>query len=211
MWNIVHNNNKDLVLVGRTANHLYLQNELNPIIPTKVYSIEYIKQQSQEWIKNHQFFCGVATVTWKHYISKELNNLGCDLCSIVHESNVVRDDWVKIGKSVYIEYQNCFYGPGEIKDYCSITSQVQVGHEVYFGFGCHIAGQTFFNYSNIGNFSVVGVASKICGKAGKMINIPNKTNIMLGSVITRSLPANGTYLNRELKYTDNSFEKDILK
>lgn len=211
MWKVIHDNHKDLILVGRTANHLYLQNELNHILPTKVYSIEYIKSQSQEWIDNHQFFCGVATVTWKHYISKELHNLGCDLCSIVHESNVVREDWFKIGKSVYIEYQNCFYGPGEVKDFCSITSQVQVGHEVYFGFGCHIAGQTFFNYTNVGKFSVVGVASKICGKANNIIDIPPKTNIMLDSNITRSLLQPGTYLHKELKYSENSFQKDILK
>lgn len=213
-YNIVHDLGRPLCFVGHSTLNKSIYFELSKTRESILITIEELDGKDQSWYDTYQFIVSTSDVAFKETIVQQLNNYNVHFFSIVHNSNVFFDSTV-IGHGTFISAHNATMPT----DHVVIGNHVVIGTHCLFGHECviddfaHISSYGYLGCCHIHRGSIIGLRTSIIASVqhtGKVIHIPEYTNIMVDSRITESLTEPGTYAGNRRVNAFTSREVRIL-
>jgi carbonic anhydrase/acetyltransferase-like protein (isoleucine patch superfamily) len=211
-YEILYDNGRPLIAIGLGS----LSSTVFSILPksrTQQLSVEDVLDRGQSWFDQHQFIVCTSDVVLKQKVVSHLKDKNAQFFSLVGtQNNIPRD--TKIGTGTFI---NCFNdmssGPIEIGSHCIITCFNHFGHGTYINDYCHVSSYCFISQCKIGTGCVIGVKTNLVGgwdSISQPIALAPYTNVMMNSVITKSIEQAGTYYSNRKTSSETSLEKRIL-
>lgn len=101
MFDILHNNNNPICLIGNTVDHRIILSALGN--KCQIVSLEHCQTQSQSWFDDHQFFCTAGSTQFSmqsiQTLQEKFSNI--NWVSMVHQSS---DVMITVGKNCWISY-----------------------------------------------------------------------------------------------------------
>ena len=207
---ILHDLGRPLCFVGDT----YYNNTLRDYFQKNnrvcvQFRVEDIENFPQDWFDQYQFMCSVSTIEFKYFVVDRLAHRKVDYFSVVGDYNVLLGD-VTIGKNTFINCFNFFQPDVVVGDHCTITTHTAISHHANINSFSHVSAYCMVNHAVLEQGCCVGLRSSILGKPDQLTVIPAYTNVMAGSVITRSLPIAGTYYNKRKMSDLTSLTYELL-
>lgn len=146
---------------------------------------------------DYQYMVGFSLdMNLRKIICDEIDNLGLDCVSYIHDSSLVFDT-CKIGKGVFVGSYSSLGYHSSIEDYCWIECYCLITHHVTIGRGCIIHG-----YSAIAGRTTIGSGCtfEFKSSATNNINIVDDVTIGAFSNVTKSITKPGRYVGSIARY-----------
>ena len=202
-YTIYHNHNLRICIIGNTSLSRRVRGYLEPDHEVDTISVEDLLTQSSDWISQRQFLFLTGNIKFKIHTLNLLEHLNLNWFSLVSDGNHIHPN-TKIGKNVFIgSYNDLCSNNISIGDHCIISWFCQIGQNVTIDDYCHISGYSFLNCCILNPGCVLGLRCTILSP-DIIINIPSRTNFLIGSVVTKSISESGTYLGHRRVSKENS-------
>jgi len=206
---LLHDLGRPLCFVGDTYYNQLLFDQFKKIRLCVQFRIEDIESHDQAWFDQYQFMCSVSNVQFKHMVADRLAHRNIEYFSVVGDYNVFSGSQT-IGKNTFINCFNFFQPNVIIGDHCTITTHTAISHHANINSFSHISAYCMINHAVLEQGCCIGVRSTVLGKPDQLTVIPPHTNVMAGSVITKSLPMSGTYYNKRKVSDQTSLTHKLL-
>lgn len=146
---------------------------------------------------DYQYMVGFSLdMNLRKIICDEIDNLGLDCVSYIHDSSLVFDT-CKIGKGIFVGSYSSLGYHSSIEDYCWIECYCLITHHVNIGRGCIIhGGSSIAGRTKIGSSCTFGFKSSAINN----INIADDVTIGAFSNVTKSITKPGRYVGSIARY-----------
>jgi UDP-3-O-[3-hydroxymyristoyl] glucosamine N-acyltransferase len=205
---VLHDQGKQLCFVGLgSMNTQIAQDFMNSV----TISIEELDHKDKSWFDHKQFIVITADVALKKNAVKKIDNYGGSYFSLVHKQSDISDKaHIGVGTFINLYIQTIPNEPAYIGDHCVIGSHCVIAHRVKIHDFCHISPQCYINNCEVFEGSVIGVQAKVVGQVNEKISIAAYSNIMMNSMITKTISTPATYYNNRLVNRGTSLDHRIL-
>lgn len=177
---------------------------------SQIISLEDFEALSSRVTNYREYAAFGSDVSLKEKIVNSVKSRGGNFISVVGSTNIVAKDCV-IGSNVFINSHNDLSSTGiVIGDNSIISSFCQISYDTKIGPGCTISAYTYTNSVELGKGTIVGLRSSFLGDQNNKIIVPEYTNILTGSVITKSISDPGSYLGNRRINSQTSRDSRIL-
>ena len=203
-FSVLYNNNKPKCLIG-TGNFADGIKEI--LKDSEQHSIEYVLQQSHEWVNERQFLVGISSVKLKQKIVNYLDRYRASYFSLIGHNNNFHSQ-CNIGRGTFVNYCNEMLGCPQIGDHCIVTAYCQIAHNTVIKDFCHISAYSYINNVTLGTGSVLGLRSSI-GNRDNIVTA-DYCNFIINSVVTKSVTQSGTYFGNRKLSDESTLDNQIL-
>jgi UDP-3-O-[3-hydroxymyristoyl] glucosamine N-acyltransferase len=207
---ILYDNGKRLCLIGNTEMSRRIQSWLEAEgRKVDLILLEDLIAKSVDWINQRQYMLVTSDIQFRLAAVDALKNYDLNWFSAIGVNNVTHAD-LEIGRSVFIGSYNYFSSPGTvIADYTHISSHCMIGEQVRIEKYSHVSAYVFLNHCTLGQGCIIGLRSTVVNQVG-VLQIPDWTNLMTGSVVSKPIETSGTYYGNKLVSTEDSRTNRIL-
>jgi acetyltransferase-like isoleucine patch superfamily enzyme len=207
---ILHDNGKRLCLIGNTEMSRRIRSWLEAEgHKVDLILLEELLAKSTEWINQRQYMLVTSDIQFRLAAVTALKNHDLNWFSAMGVNNITHAD-LEIGRSVFIGNYNIFSSPGiVIDDHAHISSHCMIGDQARIGKYSHVSGYVFLNHCTLGQGCIVGLRSTVVNQTG-VLQIPDWTNLMAGSVVSKPIEISGTYYGNKLVSKEDSKTNRIL-
>ena len=207
---ILHDNGKRLCLIGNTEMSRRIQSWLKAENrQVDLILLEDLLSKPVSWIDQQQYMLVTSDIQFRLKAIDALKNHDLNWFSAIGVNNVTHND-LQIGRSVFIGSYNYFSSPGiVIADHTHISSHCMIGEQVKIEKYSHISAYVFLNHCTLGQGCIVGLRSTVVNQVG-VLEIPDWTNLMAGSIVSRPIETSGTYYGNKLVSDNDSRTNRIL-
>lgn len=203
MYNVLHDNGKILCLIGNTEMSRRAKGLLSHTHKVELVRLEDMLQHSPTWFSQRQFLLVTSDINFRLATMSSLGNLSLDWFSVVGQNNILHPD-ISIGQGVFIGSFNDLSAENiTIDDHSQVSCYCQFGENVKVGKYGHISGYTYINNCILGTGCVVGLRSTLVNQ-GSTVEIPEYTNFLANSMVTKPIAQSGTYYgNKRINSSDS--------
>ena len=207
-FKLMHDQGRPLCFVGFGTLSSLIQHDFPR---SASISLEDLVQQPNSYFDNNQFIVITSDVAFKQKAVAEVSSRGGVFFSLVHENNRICPS-LESGRGCFLDCYNQSLPHDDVKigDHCFVSSFIMLGHRVRINDFCHISAHCFLSWCELGQGTVVGVASKIVGDKKQNVQIADYCNIIMGSTVTKSISTRGTYYDNRRSLPTGSLEHRIL-
>lgn len=207
---VAHDQGKQLCFVGVGGMSRKISEDFAPyhaiLIP-----VENLHDKDKAWFSDKQFIVITSDVALQKRAVEVIDSQQGTYFSLIHKSTEISQQ-TRIGVGTYVNvYASTL--PNEhafIGNHCTIGSYVCLANQVVIHDFCHISPQCYINQCELYEGVVVGVQTKIAGQVNQKISIAPYSNIMMNSMITKSISRPATYFNNRYVNQHTSLDHRIL-
>ena len=206
-YNILYDNGKTICFVGETYANQIIHNAFKDHRRCELIRSEALDGKTQDWYNDRQFFCTSSTLPFKEKVIATLDQFNVNYVSFVEKSTIVSDN-VTIGYNTCIQsYCNLFDGVS-VGNHCHLVTYITLAHETIVENFCYICPYSYICFTTLGKGAVVGLRSSFVPVPPERFIIPEYTNFLMNSVVTKPVTATGTYYgNRRMSREDSLTNK----
>lgn len=209
MYQVLHDNGKILCLIGNTEMSRRAKGLLSHTHEVELVRLEDTLNNSPTWFNQRQFLLVTSDINFRLATMNALEPRHLDWFSVVGQNNILHPK-IKIGHGVFIGSFNDLSAENiTIGDHSQISCYCQFGENVNIGQYGHVSGYTYINNCILGTGCIVGLRSTLVNQ-GTVINIPEYTNFLANSMVTKPILDSGTYYGNKKIDTRDSRTHRIL-
>ncbi len=208
-YNILYDNGKTICFVGDTYPNHVIFNSLKDQRPCELIRYEGLAGKTQEWYDERQFFCTSSTLPFKQKIIATLNQFNVSYVSFIEKSTVVSSN-VSIGYNTCIQSHCSLYDGVSIGNHCHLVTYITVVHESIIENFCYICPYAYICFTTLGEGVVVGLRSSFVPVPPERFVIPEYTNFLMNSSITKPVTVTGTYYGNRRTSDETSLTYKIF-
>lgn len=209
-FRVVHDQGRQLCFVGLGVMSRRIAEEFQSHNAITV-SLEDLNSKNSEWFASKQFIVITSDVAFKKNVTAQIDRNNGHYFSLVHKDSEISDQThIGVGTFVYVYTQTLPNENAFIGNHCFISSHCVIAHDVKIHDFCHLSPQCYINLCDIQEGVVVGVQAKIAGQFNHRISIAPYSNIMMNSMVTKTLEKSATYYNNRLVNRGTSLDHRIL-
>ena len=147
---------------------------------------------------DYQYFVGFSLdMPMRKVICEEVDRLELDCITYIHDSCIIFDDTVKIGKGVAILSSTTVCYHTEIKNHCWIEPHCLITHHIDMGKGCIIhATSSIAGRVTIGEYCTLNFGSSILNQ----VSIVDHVTVGAFSNVTKNITKPGRYVGSIARY-----------
>ena len=174
-------------------------------------SVENLADKNSTWFDDKQFIVITSDVALQKKAVELIDSHKGNYFSLINK-NTELSQQTRIGVGTFINvYASTL--PNEyayIGNHCTIGSYVCIANQVVIHDFCHVSPQCYINQCELYEGTVIGVQGKIAGQVNEKISIAPYSNIMMNSMISKTISRSGTYFNNRRVSDSTSLEDRIL-
>jgi acetyltransferase EpsM len=171
--------------------------------------VEDIVDHDQSWFSQHQFHSSCSNIAFKKFVIDQLQHKNPHWISVIGAENLLYDN-VSIGHNTFINYYNFLQESVSIGNHCTITTHAVISHEAKLKDFCHVSAYTMINHAVLEDGICAATRATVIGRPDNILYIEKYCNLMLGSIITKSILISGTYFGNRRVSDKTSLTYKIL-
>lgn len=195
------------VTTGSLSRSVY--EALTPYRRSRLISFEEAKGLDD--FDRYQYICLTSDLKLKQDVVSFLESKHCAFFSVVHKINSLHD---KIGRGTFVNgyNQGMFGDRSRIGNHCVIATHSLLSHDCVIDDFCHVSSFAFLARCHLQQGCCLGVRVSVFSDLSteKIEMIPEYTNIISGSMITKPIITAGTYVSNRKISQETSLDRRIV-
>lgn len=164
-----------------------------------------------ELFDQYQYICLTSDVVLKKKVIEFLEDRGCNFFSVVHKTS---DLSYTIGHGTFINAfnQGMSADLSGIGNHCVIGTHSLLGHNCIIDDFCHVSSFAYLSECHLQQGCCLGIRVSIFDdrRSQQVRKIPEFTNIIAGSMITKPIVQAGTYFGNRRLNQETSLDRRIV-